>query len=115
MPDMQYLYRFATETIQNPIIANDQVAYALLYALVFRGQRAALSENFQLFNGFDAVDIPMERILRGIFGYLQITAFKIIFSRGFDFHAKCLQRLIPCLASNSLLNSPSGLPCSDRA
>ena len=89
--------------------------YTLLYVRIFRGNGASLSENFQFLNGLNDSKVPIHRILRGFFGYLPVSCLKVIFSRCLNLNAVFLQRVIPCLDSNSSENSASGRLCSDNA
>lgn len=91
------------------------MSYILLYVGVFRGDGAAYGEDFQFLDGLDDSKVPIHRILRGFFGYLPVSRLKVIFSRWLYLNTVFLQRVIPCLDSNSWVNSASGRLDSDNA
>lgn len=115
MANVQHIHVQTINAVKHAVVADDQMTDAKLQIRILRCDGAALCHHIQFFDGFDQTEIPIHCVFRGIFRDLQIALFEILFCRGFDINAVFLQRLIPCLVSNSLVKSFNSRPCSPSA
>lgn len=112
---MQHFDSITIDKVQGAIASDDQMADTSLDILIFWSQRTAFSQYVQLLYSLYGFEIPIYRVLRGFFSYLPVPGGKVMFRCRLYLDTVFFQRLIPCLASNSLVNSPNGLPGSDSA
>ncbi len=113
---VKYLDHIAADEVQYTLITDNQMSYALLDIRILRCQLAAFNQQVDPLDSPDNLQIPIQRILWRLFGYLTVSPFKIVFRCRLDFNMVfLLQWVMSCLDSNPSVNSRSGRPSSTMA